>query len=158
MLQLLGWILLASFVSAFVPLVNIEAVLAVAAGQDAADSTVMLVLLATMATVGMVAGKLLFYLAARESLRLRWLAERLERPKTQASLAKWRERTERYPQWTTLLMLVSSFTGFPPYAVMVVLAGVLKVRMSIFLITGVVGRFARFWLILTAAQWIWFAN
>lgn len=154
MLELLGGIIVVSFVSAFFPPVSIEAALAVAARDPQAQ----LVLLAGAATIGMVAGKLVFYLAAQESLRIPWLARKMESPRWKKSMATWRERTEQHRSWTFLLLLASSFIGLPPYAVMVVVAGILRVRISIFLITGFLGRFARFYLLLVAAQAAWLAS
>lgn len=155
MLAILGGMLGVSFVSAFVPIVNAEAALAVAAKSDQVASLPHLLLLAAAATLGQMIGKLLFFLGSRESLRIPWVARKLEKPRWQASMQKWRGRTGRHSSWTAAMLLASAFVGLPPYAVMVVVAGVLKVRLSTFLITGFVGRFARFWLILGAAQWAW---
>jgi membrane protein YqaA with SNARE-associated domain len=39
-------------------------------------------------------------------------------------------------------------TGFPPLAVIAVLAGTLRMNFTIFIVTVVVGRTIRFWLVL----------
>ena len=154
MLEILAGIAVVSFVSAFIPLVNIEAALAVAAR----DADANLVLLAVAASIGMIAGKLLFYLGARESLRIPWLARKMETPRWQQSMTTWRDRTERHRSWTFVLLLASSFFGLPPYAVMVVVARHLRVRLYIILITGFIGRFAPFYHILLAAQAAWLSR
>ncbi len=54
------------------------------------------------------------------------------------------------------MLLCSAFAGLPPFMVMSVVAGVLRVRMWLFVSTGLVGRFLRFWIVLEAADYAWF--
>ena len=105
--------------------------------------------LALSAALGQVAGKFLYYLAGRGVLDVarfrrvgraggRW-AERME------SVERWCGRHQWGPSVVTLL---SSFAGLPPYAVVSVLAGTVGMRWWLFVLWSVVGRFARFWAIL----------
>jgi len=149
MIELLG-ILLLSFLSALVPLVNIEAILAVAAANGV-GSTGMLV---TAAAVGQMIGKVLWYLGGQNFDRFPWVAEKAAKPKVQAALDRWHDRAVGRPWFTAGLLFVSAFAGVPPYAVMAVLAGVLRVPFVVFFASGLVGRALRFWVIVSGTTTI----
>ena len=51
------------------------------------------------------------------------------------------------------LVLVSAYSGFPPFAVLAVLAGQLRMSLTLFLTVGLVGRWLRFATILGGAAW-----
>ncbi len=113
--------------------------------------------------LGQVAGKLLYYLAARGTIELpsilstkpyrsqragpvsparerrRRCGERLQR-----TLTRMRERCHRHPHWMTATYGASSVLGLPPYMATTVLAGLVHMRMSLFLLVGLAGRFVRF--------------
>lgn len=139
--------LLVGVLSALVPLVNIEAYLAVAAAEVSTPA----VLLAAVGAVGQMVGKLLWYQAGVSSARVPWLGRKMQQPKWKARLEKWRARTAGRPFFTGVLLFVSAFIGFPPYAVIAALAGVLRANLVVFLVTGLVGRFLRFWAVLATA-------
>lgn len=136
-------------VAAFLAL---EAYLAVAAVDDSYPSVV----LAAVAAAGQVAGKLLWYWAGAGTTRLPWLRRKLDSPKISAAMTRWRDRTDGRPVYTGLVLLASAFAGLPPFMLMSVVAGVLRVRMWLFVGTGLVGRFLRFWIVLEAADYAWF--
>lgn len=127
--------------SALIPLINIEAIVAVAATQDRVPGW----LLVAAATVGQMAGKIVWFYGGREIDRFSFIAKRMRRPRSAAALEKWRSRTQGRPWFTAGLLLVSATAGLPPYAVISVLAGALRVRLWVFLVTGLVGRALRFW-------------
>ena len=133
-------ILGASIASALLPLINIEAILAVAVSQQ--PSHVAALVLA--ATVGQMVGKIAWYWGGREVDRAPWVHKHLKKPRAQRSLDTWHARAEGRPWFTAGLLFVSAFIGLPPYAVTAVLAGVLRVPFWIFLVTGFVGRGMRF--------------
>jgi len=139
----------AAAVAAFLAL---EAYLAVAAE----DGTYPAVVLAAVAAVGQVLGKLLWYWAGAGTTRLPWLRRKLDSARVAAALARWRDRADGRPVYLALLLLASAFAGLPPFMVMSVVAGVLRVRVWLFVATGLAGRFARFWLLLEAAHHAWF--
>ena len=126
--------------SALVPLINIEAILVLAAAQGQAPTW----LLVAGATVGQMLGKLLWYYGGRELDRFGFVSRRMERPRAKASMARWRLRTEGRPWFCAGLLFVSASTGIPPYAVLCVLAGALRVPLPVFLLTGLLGRAVRF--------------
>jgi membrane protein YqaA with SNARE-associated domain len=135
-------------VAAFLAL---EAYLVVAATSDAYPSVV----LAAVAAAGQIAGKLLWYWAGAGTTRLPWLRRKLESPKAAAAMTRWRDRTDGRPVYMGLVLLASAFAGLPPFMVMSVVAGVLRVRLWLFIGTGLVGRFCRFWIVLEAADYAW---
>ncbi|QBX56277.1 hypothetical protein EXE58_12900 [Nocardioides seonyuensis] len=141
MALLLLSIFAASVASALVPLINVEAILAVAASQQP-GITVALVL---AATIGQMAGKVLWYWGGMHVDRAPWVHKHLQKPKVAASLDRWHARAEGRPAFTAGLLLLSAAVGLPPYALTAVLAGVLRVPFWIFLVTGLVGRGLRFW-------------
>jgi membrane protein YqaA with SNARE-associated domain len=139
---MLFWSVLgASIGSALLPLINIEAILAVAVSQAPA-ATWALVL---AATAGQMIGKVLWYWGGMHVDRAPWVHKHLQKPKAKASLDKWHARAEGRPWFTAGLLFVSASTGIPPYAVTAVLAGMLRVPFWIFMATGLLGRGLRFW-------------
>lgn len=136
-----------AFASALVPLINIEALLALAATQGEADGLA----LALTAGVGQMVGKVLWFQAGARADRLPWIHRRLQRPKAKASLEKWHERAVGRPWRTQGLLFVSALLGLPPYAIMCVVAGVLRVPFWLFLLSGLLGRTLRFWAIVGGA-------
>lgn len=130
--------------SAVVPVINIEAIIAVSATQDRAP----IWLLVAAATIGQMAGKLLWYYGGRELDRFALVSRRMNRPKAKAAMVRWHARTEGRPWFTAGLLLLSAAVGIPPYAVIAVVAGALRVRLWIFLVTGLLGRALRFWAII----------
>lgn len=138
---MLFWSILgASIGSALLPLINIEAILAVAVSQRPSAMWGLLV----AASVGQMIGKIVWYWGGMHLDRAPFVRKHLEKPKAKASLAKWHERAEGRPWFTAGLLLFSAFSGFPPYAVTAVLAGVLRVHFAVFLVTGLLGRGLRF--------------
>ena len=143
---MLFWSVLgASIGSALLPLINIEAILVVAVSQAPEAMWALVV----AATVGQMLGKILWYWGGMNLDRAPWVHRQLQKPKVEASLARWHERAEGRPWFTAGLLLVSAAVGVPPYAVTAVLAGMLRVPFWIFFVTGLVGRGLRFWAVVT---------
>jgi membrane protein YqaA with SNARE-associated domain len=103
--------------------------------------------------VGQVLGKLVYFLAARGSLRLPVFLrreEKAEKPCSEFKL-KWKARLEnvrvrchRHPHWMFGTHAVSSVIGLPPFMFTTVLAGLAGMSTTLFVATGAAGRFARF--------------
>lgn len=140
----------ASIASALVPLINVEVILFAAANRRPE----LVVALVLVATTGQMVGKLLWYWGGQHLDRAPWVAKHLEKPRPKATLERWHDRAEGRPWFTAGLLLFSAASGFPPYAVTAVLAGVLRVPLWIFLVTGFVGRGLRFWTIASGASWL----
>lgn len=137
--------------SALIPVINIEALL-VGRGALAPGSGVWLV--AGVAAVGQMTGKLVWYYAGANALRWRWIARKVDTPKAQARLGLWRARTRDRPLVAGSLLLVSAFVGLPPFAIIAVVAGQLRMSLALFLIVGTAGRWLRFAVVLGGAQWL----
>lgn len=157
---MVGSLLLAAgvaFSSALIPLVSTEVfVLALIAREPHMPCLA----LGAVVAVAQVLGKLLYYLAARGSLRLPSFMHRKERPLTERR-ARWQQRTKRirgwlerltekchkHPHWMTGTYGVSAVVGLPPFMATTVLAGLAKMPMSTFIAAGFVGRCVRFTLL-----------
>jgi membrane protein YqaA with SNARE-associated domain len=141
--------------SALIPVFNAEAYLAGVAATVAADADPLkLWLLGLLAGAGQMVGKCLWYLAGRHALEWGWLKRRTSSPKWQARLATWQRRIGGRWWLAALLLFASAVIGFPPFAVMSLLAGQLKVPWPVFIVTGLIGRTIRFGALLTGAHWV----
>ena len=143
--------LLWSFTSALVPLVNLEAYLGVRGSVGGMDSVWVLGLVAAS---GQMAGKLVWYYLGASSLHWRWVRKRIETPKAEARLEKWRTRTHERPVLTGALVFLSAASGFPPFAIVAVLAGQLRMSLTMFFVLGLLGRWLRFTAVLGGAEWL----
>ncbi|QWF77089.1 hypothetical protein [Amycolatopsis sp. CA-230715] len=161
---MLGWLCVTlgvAFSSALIPVVSVEVFVL---GLATAQPTLHWLALGLVVAVGQLAGKLLFYLAARGSIKLpRKLHDKLharlhrERPPSprrerwhartkwlRAKLDALRERCHRHPHWMTGTYGVSSIVGLPPFMATTVLAGLVRMPLSTFLVAGLAGRMIRF--------------
>lgn len=126
--------------SAVVPWVNAEVLLLsmtpfVRSWSDAA-------VLVVVATAGQITGKVGIYWVGRvagDAARLR--------PGRGAACERWRARMTRRPGSAVSLLFFSATVGVPPFYVLTVLAGVLRVRFVAFLAAGTIGRLLHFGLI-----------
>jgi membrane protein YqaA with SNARE-associated domain len=134
-----------SVASALLPLLNVEAYLAAVAIKADHLSNWQLAL---VGGAGQSVGKVFWYLAGTQSLRIRWIRQKMETEKWQQSYERWHERIVGRPVFAGLVSFTSAVTGFPPLAVIAVLAGTLRMNFTIFLVTVLVGRTIRFWLVL----------
>ena len=144
-------LLLIGIASALVPLINIEAYLSVRAAVASVEG---IWLLSLVAAVGQMAGKVIWYYLGASSLSWGWVRRRAEKPKNAARLETWQARTHERPLLSGVLIFVSAFTGFPPFAVLSVLAGQLRMSLTLFLVLGLVGRWLRFAAVLGGAAWL----
>ena len=140
-----------SVLSALVPLVNLEVYLV---GLGAVASPGHVWLLALIAGVGQMVGKSAWYFLGANALRWGWIRRKVEKPKAQAKLELWRARTQDRPVWGAVLVFASGFSGFPPFAIVSVLAGQLRLNFWVFLVVGVASRTVRFAAFLGGAGWL----
>lgn len=144
-------LLVIGFASALVPIINIEAYLGVRATVAAMDSVW---LMALLPAVGQMAGKTVWYFLGASALHWRWVRRRVEKPKNAARLELWRARTHDRPVLAGALTLVSAYSGLPPFAILSVIAGQLRMNLVLFLTLGLLGRWLRFLTILGGAAWL----
>ena len=146
-----------AFGSALLPLVSIEIFLV---GLAVQEPHIPWLALGAVVAIGQVAGKLVYYYAARGEVHLpRWMhrKHRVKGPVT-ARRIRWelrtkrirgwietlREKCHRHPRWMVGTYGVSSLLGLPPYMATAVLAGMARMSLSAFLSAGLLGRFVRF--------------
>ena len=135
--------------SALLPLLNVEIYLIGIADR------VPHVPYAVIAAAGQSVGKVIWFYAGWHAMRINWLARKMESPQWQASYAKWHSRIVGRPWLAGLITFASAATGFPPLAVMAVLAGALRMNFLIFLGTIFVGRALRFYVCLASGAAVW---
>ncbi len=140
-----------AFASALVPLINIEAYLGVRGSIGGVDNVWVL---GFAAALGQMLGKLVWYYLGASSLSWAWVRRRIEQPKAQARLETWRTRTQERPVLTGALVFASAASGFPPFAILAVLAGQLRMHLALFFGLGLAGRWLRFAAVLGGAEWL----
>jgi membrane protein YqaA with SNARE-associated domain len=139
------------FLSALVPLVNIEVILA---ARAAAVDTGGLWTLSFAAALGQMLGKVVWYYLGANALSWGWVRRKVETPKAEARLQVWRTRTHERPVVTGGLVFLSAASGFPPFAIVAVLAGQLRMSLTLFFVLGLLGRWLRFAAVLGGAGWL----
>jgi membrane protein YqaA with SNARE-associated domain len=126
-----------AFLSGLLPFINIEIFLVAAAAIASASSPVWP--LGVVAAVGQLAAKTLLYRGAAAGLDSR--AGRRVSPERLAALRL--RMSEMNPWILGGFNLFSAFSGVPPFFVVSVLAGAVRMRFWQFLLTGLAGRTAR---------------
>lgn len=137
--------------SALLPFVNIEAYLGVRGSLPGLDG---IWVLGLVAAAGQMVGKTVWYYLGANALSWGWVRRKVETPKAQARLALWQSRTQHRPVTAGALTFVSASTGFPPFAILAVLAGQLRMNLLLFLLLGLLGRWMRFAAVLGGAEWL----
>ena len=148
-------LLLASFAlavaSALLPAINIEVYLAGVATQlDAAET----VGIALVAGLGQTIGKTVWYEVARRGVETKRGQRLLSKKKTGPAIERWRARTAGRPVFAGGVLAVSSFAGFPPLLAMAVVAGALRMQLSVFVPVVLVCRTLRFYLLVAGVEWL----
>ena len=140
-----------SVASALFPLINVEAYMV---GVTALTGNDAVWTLSLVGGVGQMVGKVVWYYLGANALKWRWVRRKVEKPKEQAKLELWRARTHDRPGFAAGLVLVSAVTGFPPFAIIAVLAGQLRMNLTMFVVVGTAGRTLRFAAVLGGAGWV----
>jgi membrane protein YqaA with SNARE-associated domain len=149
-----------AFGSALLPVISIEIFLL---GLVSERPGIPWLALGAVIAIGQVAGKLIYYWAAKGDLHLPAFLHRRNRPLTprrhrnamrtkriRALVDRITERCHRHPHWMVGTYSVSSVVGVPPFMATSVLAGMARMRLSAFLAAGLLGRFIRFSLLAAA--------
>lgn len=152
-----------SLISALLPVVNAELYLIALVTQQ---PQLAWWLVGLAAAVGQLIGKLAFFYLGRGSVRLpaRWrrlhhAADPQRHRRWSGRLARFRQTCRDRPVWTAAVLLTAAAVGLPPLAATSFAAGVAGISVRLFVLTGLIGRFARFGAIAASpgllAQW-WF--
>ncbi|MBK1788588.1 hypothetical protein [Prauserella cavernicola] len=169
---MLAWLALTfgvAFGSAVIPVISIEVFVI---GLMTSGNGIPWVAVGAAVAVGQIGGKLLYFLAARGTIRLPGVLHRRlhrERPPSARRdrwhlrtkrLRSWlealRERCHRHPHWMNGTYGISAVLGLPPFMATSVLAGLMRMKMAMFVGAGLLGRFVRFSML--AASPALFAN
>jgi membrane protein YqaA with SNARE-associated domain len=138
-------LLLATFgiavASALFPLINIEAYIA---GVAALVSSHGVWPVALVAAAGQVLGKAVWYEVGRSSMRWPYIQKKMAAAAWKRQYERVKARTDRQPWTGVVLLFLSATLGFPPLAIMAVLAGQLEFHRAWFYLTTFVGRTLRF--------------
>lgn len=148
-MKLLLGTFLFSVASALVPVLNVEIYLAALPNVEERAFE-----FAVVAGTGQTLGKILWFYAGIHSMKVSWLKRKMETEKWQASYQKWHQRIVGRPVLAGTITFVSAFSGFPPLAIIAVLAGSLRMNLPLFIGTTLVGRILRFWAVLEGAEWV----
>lgn len=144
-------VFLIGLVSAVLPLVNIEAYLGLRAAVASMGS---IWVMAMVAAGGQMVGKLVWYYLGASSLQWGWIRRKVELPKNRARLETWRARIHDRPVAAGAMLFVSAYSGLPPFAIISVLAGQLRISLPLFVGLGLLGRWLRFVTILGGVAWL----
>jgi membrane protein YqaA with SNARE-associated domain len=136
-----------SIASALIPVLNAEIPLA---GLSFGGPHALAIAIA--AAAGQTVGKIIWYFTGIHSMKIPWLARKMETEKWKASYEKWNGRIAGRPVTAGTFTFVSAVTGFPPLAIISVLAGSLRMNLPVFVVTVLVGRTIRFWAVIEGAS------
>ena len=131
---LLSSAFVASVVSGFIPFVNAEVVVA---GAAVAAPPGYMIPVIVVCSVGQMLAKVALYAG------MRWLPERLPAKATQR-LDRASEKVKKLEQAGLTLVLISAVVGLPPFYLISLAAGAMKLSLTGFIVTGTVGRGVRF--------------
>jgi len=103
-------------------------------------------LIGSLAALGQVLAKVLYYFAASRAMDLKFVKKKFSPEK----IAHWHEKVERWGWRVPFVTLASAFFGFPPYMILSFVLGVTRANFWMFFTTGMLGRGARFIIIVGA--------
>lgn len=123
-----------SVVSGLIPFVNAEVLVAGAAVAVPPGYVIPVIVLCS---AGHMVAKVGLYAGAR------WLPERLP-AKARDRLERASDKTKRLEQAGFTLVLVSAAVGLPPFYLITLAAGAMRMNLTWFIVVGLAGRGARF--------------
>lgn len=121
-------------ISGFVPVVNIEVYLVWVAVLTPRSQGIPITILATL---GQMTAKTLMYLGGAGILKIT-----LRKP--EEKMAAIQQKFERWKNRISLFLFLSAFLGVPPFYLVSIASGALKIKLPRFLMAGLTGRFLRF--------------
>lgn len=135
--------------SALIPVINAEAYVA---GVGVVFHGAAIWGVAATAAGGQMVGKIIYFLLGRRSLQWAWVRKKLAEPKRQAALERWQTRIGDRLWMAGLVLFASALLGVPPFLVLAVIAGQMRVPLPLFVVVGFAGRLGRFAAILGLAD------
>lgn len=135
---------LVCLLSGLLPVINVEVFLLLVSSLSPKFLLFPLLLLSTL---GQMTAKSVLYLVGWGVLRIPVRKSEGKMERVKKSFEKWKSRRD-------LLIFLSASTGIPPFYLVSILAGVMKLNFLRFLLFGSLGRLTRFSLTLWLPQWI----
>jgi membrane protein YqaA with SNARE-associated domain len=132
-----------SILSALMPWVNGEVLLLSLSAF--APSRYALALLVILTSAGQMTGKCILYWASRGVIPIK-------KGRLGKSLNSWKERFERSPSKVMGIVFISALSGIPPFYVITLLSGALRLRFGRFLAVGTIGRLLHFGVLVLIPQ------
>ena len=129
-------------IGGFVPIINAEVYLASAGALSERGMIVPLVL---AGTVGQMTAKTAIFFAGKGLLRLPVARDSGRMQRVLAKAQAWRGPVE-------VFVFVSAVVGLPPFYIVSLLGGALKLHVWRFIVIGLVGRFIRFYIVVASAN------
>lgn len=133
-----AWLVLGTFAycigSGFIPVMNAEVYLLAVSAASAPATVVPLILAAAF---GQMVAKSVMYMGGRGILNL-------PARKKNAKMEATREKLQKSKAGSGGFIFLSASTGFPPFYVVSILAGTLKIPFLVFFLPGALGRILRF--------------
>jgi len=127
-----------NILSGFIPVINSE-ILLVLISTTMSRTLFFPVLL--ISTTGQMLAKLVMYLAGRGILKISLMKYKEKLNEMILKMQKWQSKTGFF-------LFISAFSGFPPFYLVTIAAGMLKMNFFQFLVLGFAGRLLRFTLLL----------
>ena len=134
-----------AIVSAVVPWLNGE--LLMLSANPLAGSRLEMCALVLAVSAGQMTGKAAAYWVSRRSAGS-------QTPRLQRAIERWRVRLQRRPSSALVITFVSALVGVPPFFVVSIAAGSLKVAFGRFLAVGSAGRLLHFALVAFVPGWL----
>jgi membrane protein YqaA with SNARE-associated domain len=121
-------------ISGFVPIVNAEIYLITVSSFSAKTEIFFLIFISTS---GQMIAKSILFLSGRGILNIPF-------HKYEKKIENAKEKFKKWENRSFLFIFLSASSGFPPFYVVSVLSGMLKLNFKWFVISGFLGRFVRF--------------
>lgn len=121
-------------VSGFVPFINAEVYLILVSAMAPKDAALAIILISV---AGQMLAKSILYLAGKGLLKLNLSRYEKKMDQAIAKFQKWRNKSDFF-------IFLSAFSGFPPFYLVSILAGLFELNFKRFFVWGSAGRLVRF--------------
>jgi len=129
-------------ISGFVPVVNAELFLIIVSSTISKELFFPVLILAA---AGQMTAKSIMFLGGKGIIKISTQKYQGKIEQVHRKLAEWKSKTD-------IFIFLSAFTGFPPFYIVALAAGTVKINFLRFFIAGLAGRFLRFGLAMLFPQ------
>lgn len=124
--------------SGLVPVINAELYL-VSISPLLSDSLVQLITIVLLATLGQMVAKSLMFFASQGAVTIS-----TKKQPSQAKIDQVRQKMQKWGNQSNWFIFISGWSGFPPFFIVSIVSGMLKLKFVNFFMFGSAGRFIRF--------------